>query len=295
MRIPASEPLPRGSDPQREERHPGGRQPCSTPPFAGRPRRTGRQSSGSIVAPRPRPGDRHVLTPPVNAPRRRTRVSDCRTWARCCTAMAMSRSPPVTSMFADVPCDPAPNIAEAGSWDSGIAADGRGGRAPRPRLRPGAARGSLSSNGRPGTRQGVRTPHLRAAMPVDAYSLAVSCGGRGVSCDIWPASLSARAAPRAALSRARRGSPRPARCVAPRSIRRHAGFPAHCAFPRHAAFLAVGGAAPIRALPRIWRTVPCDASTAYAAALQHGTGSSPLGDAVTPGSSVPATSHMATN
>ena len=53
-------------------------------------------------------------------------------------------------------------------------------------------------------------------------------------------------------------------------------------------FLAVGGIAPIRALPRMWRTVPCDASTAYAAALQHGTGSSPLGDAVTPGSSVPA-------
>ena len=91
---------------------------------------------------------------------------------------------------------------------------------PRPaaaRLRPGAKRGSLSSNGRPGTRQGVRTPHLRAAMPVDAYSLAVSCGGRGVSCDIWPAGL-VRHAPRRALPvlRARRGSPRPARCAAPR-------------------------------------------------------------------------------
>ena len=75
----------------------------------------------------------------------------------------------------------------------------------------------MSSNGRPGTRQGVRTPHLRAAMPVDAYSLAVSCGGRGVSCDIWPAGL-VRHAPRRALPvlRARRGSPRPARCAAPR-------------------------------------------------------------------------------
>ena len=157
---------------------------------------------------------------------------------------------------------------------SPVQIEGRGSAAALP-LRPhpaaaiaaGSEAWSLSSNGRPGTRLGVRTPHLRAAMPVDAYSLAVSCGGRGVSCDIWPASLSARAAPRAALSRARRGSPRPARCVAPRSIRRHAGFPAHCAFPRHAAFLAVGGAAPIRALPRIWRTVPCDASTAYAAAF----------------------------
>ena len=65
----------------------------------------------------------------------------------------------------------------------------------------------LSSNGRPGTRQGVRTPHSRAAMPVDAYSLAVSCGGRGVSSDIWPASL-VRHAPRRAspVLRARRGS-----------------------------------------------------------------------------------------
>ena len=49
----------------------------------------------------------------------------------------------------------------------------------------------MSSNGRPGTRQGSRTPHRGAALPVDAYSLAVSCGGRGVSLDIWPASLSA--------------------------------------------------------------------------------------------------------
>ena len=30
--------------------------------------------------------------------------------------------------------------------------------------------------------------------------------------------------------------------------------------------------ASVRALPRMWRTVPCDASTAYAAALQRGTG-----------------------
>ena len=142
------------------------------------------------------------------------------------------------------------------------------------RLRPGAKRGSLSSNGRPGTRQGVRTPHLCAAMPVDAYSLAVSCGGRGVSSDIWPASL-VRHAPRRALPLlGHDGVPRPARCVAPRSIRRHAGSPALCVSAT-CGFLAVGGAAPIRALPRIWRTVPCDASTAYAAALQPGTGSSP--------------------
>ena len=55
----------------------------------------------------------------------------------------------------------------------------------------------LSFNGRPGTRQGGRTPHRGAVLPVDAYSLAVACGGRGVSLDIWPASHSAPAAPRA--------------------------------------------------------------------------------------------------
>ena len=101
----------------------------------------------------------------------------------------------------------------------------RVGRAPRPRSRPGAKRGSLSSNGRPGTRQGVRTPHLRAAMPVDAYSLAVSCGGRGVSSDIWPANLFGTRRAARCLVQARRGFPRPARCVAPRPYRRRAGFP----------------------------------------------------------------------
>lgn len=63
-------------------------------------------------------------------------------------------------------------------------------------------------------------------------------------------------------------------------------FPGMARLSAPCGFLAVGGAAPIRALPRIWRTVPCDASTAYAAALQPGTGSSPpVSDAVTPGSS----------
>ncbi len=138
------------------------------------------------------------------------------------------------------------------------------GRAPRPRGAAVSGRGSLSSNGRPGTRQGVRTPHLRAAMPVDASSLAVSCGGRGVSCDIWPASPSARAAPRAALSRTMTGSPRPARCVAPRpfAVRRSPGVARFRAMrlSRRRWF------APVRALLRTWRTVPRDASTADAAA-----------------------------
>ena len=64
----------------------------------------------------------------------------------------------------------------------------------------------MSSNGRPGTRQGVRTPHRGAELPVDAYSLAVSCGDRGVSCDIWPASLSAPSAPRVVLFQDTTGS-----------------------------------------------------------------------------------------
>ena len=74
-------------------------------------------------------------------------------------------------------------------------ASGGRSRAPRPRQRPGAV--VLSCNGRPGTRQGSWTPHRGAVLPVDAYSLAVACGSRGVSRDIWPASLSAPAAPRA--------------------------------------------------------------------------------------------------
>ena len=56
----------------------------------------------------------------------------------------------------------------------------------------------FSCDGRPGVRQDIRIPHRSAALPVDAYSLAVSCGGRGVSRDIWPASPSAPAAPRVA-------------------------------------------------------------------------------------------------
>ena len=70
-------------------------------------------------------------------------------------------------------------------------------------------------------------------------------------------------------------APSPARHVAPRLGSRHAGALARQARgPSRAlaALLAVGGTPPPRALPRMWRTVPCDASsTAYAAALQHGT------------------------
>ncbi len=55
--------------------------------------------------------------------------------------------------------------------------------------RPGAGPDSLSSDGRPAARQGMRTPHRSAELSVDASSLAVSCGSRGVSLDIGPASL----------------------------------------------------------------------------------------------------------
>ena len=73
-------------------------------------------------------------------------------------------------------------------------------------------------------------------MPVDAYSLAVSCGGRGVSCDIWPASL-VRHAPRRALPfSGTTGLPRPARCVAPRPVFAATPVSRHCAFPRQCGF-----------------------------------------------------------
>ena len=115
-----------------------------------------------------------------------------------------------------------------------------------------------------------------AVLPVDAYSLAVACGSRGVSLDIWPASLSAPAAPRVVLFQDTTGTaPRPARHVAPRPGSRHAGScPAGAgSLPRLGGLPWPSWYASVRALPRMWRTVPCDASsTAYAAALQRGTG-----------------------
>ena len=166
------------------------------------------------------------------------------------------------------------------------------------RSRPVAAQGGrerdvdvLSSNGRPGTRRGVRTPHLSAAMPVDAYSLAVSCGGRGVSSDIWPASL-VRHAPRRALPfSGTTGLPRPARCVAPRPVFAATPVSRHCASPRHAAswpsvvpppsarYRGYGG--PCLAMRRPPTPLRCGLALG-----RH----PPAGDAITPGSSVPATS-----
>ena len=142
------------------------------------------------------------------------------------------------------------------------------------RQRPGAV--VVSVAGRPGIRQGSQTPHRGAVLPVNAYSLAVSCGGRGVSLSTsGPPAFSAPSAPRVVLFQDTTGiAPSPARYVAPRPGSRHAGLPGRRGGPSRAlaALLAVGGTPPPRALPRMWRTVPCDASsTAYAAALQHGT------------------------
>ena len=128
-----------------------------------------------------------------------------------------------------------------------------------------------------------------AVWPVDAYSLAVTCGGRGVSRDIWPASHSAP--PRRALSVSpdtTGTAPRPARHVAPRPGSRHAGScPAGAgSLPR------LGGppgrqlyASPPRATTRLAYRCLCDASTAYAAALQRGTGAASICRFHTPGSS----------
>ncbi len=112
--------------------------------------------------------------------------------------------------------------------------------------------GSFSSNGRPGTRQGVRTPHLRAAMPVDASSLAVSCGGRGVSCDNWPASPSARAAPHGAI---RHDGVSPSRAMRRTTSRFAAPVSRRCAFSAPCGLSCRRWFAPVRALPQTWR--PC--------------------------------------
>ena len=160
---------------------------------------------------------------------------------------------------------------------------------PRPAAatrRPGAV--VVSSDGRPGTRQGSRTPHRGAVLPVDAYSLAVACGGRGVSCDIWPASHSAPAAPGAVRlsghdrdrspSRTTRRATTwfPPRRLSPAgagSLPRLGGLPGRRGTPPSARYREFG----VRCL--------CDASTAYAAALQRGTGAASRCCFHTPGSS----------
>ena len=69
----------------------------------------------------------------------------------------------------------------------------------------------LSSDGRPAARQGMQTPHRSAELSVDASSLAVSCGSRGVSLDIEPPALSAPETPHAAPAWGRRQGSLPVR------------------------------------------------------------------------------------
>ena len=142
--------------------------------------------------------------------------------------------------------------------------------------------------GDPVTRQGSRTPHRGAVLPVDAYSLAVACGSRGVSLDIWPASHSAPAAPRAVRLSGHDRDRSPSRTTR----RATTWFP-----PRRSARQARSVRASAAPLGRQWYAPPprattklayrclCDASTAYAAALQRGTGAASICRFHTPGSS----------
>ena len=126
---------------------------------------------------------------------------------------------------------------------------------------------ALSSNGRPGTRQGSRTPHLRAAWPVDACSLAVACGGRGVSlATSCPPAVRHRRAARCP-SPGTTGTSSPSRAT-PRAttVFRHAGTRPADARPRAvAAFRPFVACLRPRATANVTRPCPCDASTAYAA------------------------------
>ena len=155
----------------------------------------------------------------------------------------------------------------------------------------------LSFNGRPGTRQGSRTPHRGAVLPVDAYSLAVSCGGRGVSRDIWPASHSASAAPRAVRLSGHDRDRSPSRTTR----RATTLVPATPVCPAGTVSPRLGGppgrrwyASPPRATTKLAYRCLCDASTAHAAALQRGTGAASRCCFHTPGSSSRQTSPVAT-
>ena len=171
----------------------------------------------------------------------------------------------------------------------------RRGRAPRPRRATGDGSSERCSvlMGDPlpvkasGSRTAVRCcPSTRVPLP--SHAAAAAC-----PCDIWPASPSARAAPRVSRSRGTTGiAPRPARCVAPRPVRRHAGLPAarlSC---------AVAACRPSVACPhpRATADVACRAMRCvdrHAAALQLGTVSSTW-CCHHAGLFVPATSPVAT-
>ena len=128
-----------------------------------------------------------------------------------------------------------------------------------------------------------------AVLPVDAYSLAVACGGRGVSRDIWPASHSAPAAPRVVRLSGHDRDRSPSRTTR----RATTWFPPRRLSPAGAGSLPrLGGlpgrqlyASPPRATTKLAYRCLCDASTDYAAALQRGTGAASICRFHTPGSS----------
>ena len=127
-----------------------------------------------------------------------------------------------------------------------------------------------------------------AVWPVDAYSLAVACGGRGVSLDIWPASHSAPAAPRAVRLSGHDRDRSPSRTTR----RATTWFPPRRSCPAGAVCPRLGGPPwpsvvrfPPRATTKFAYRCLCDASTAYAAALQRGTGAASRCCFHTPGSS----------
>ena len=142
----------------------------------------------------------------------------------------------------------------------------------------------MSANGRPGTRQDIRNPHRGAVLPIDAYSLAVACGGRGVSRDIWPASLSAPSVPRVVRLPGHDRDRSPSRTTR----RATTWFPPRRVLPAGAGSLPRLGSppwplwyAPSARYREFGVRCLCDASsTACAAALQRGTGAA-LGAAFT--------------
>ena len=81
----------------------------------------------------------------------------------------------------------------------------------RPQARPGRVRCGLVLMDGPLPVRACRPPHRSAELSVDASSLAVSCGSRGVSLDIEPPALSAPETPHAAPAWGRRQGSLPVR------------------------------------------------------------------------------------
>ena len=134
---------------------------------------------------------------------------------------------------------------------------------------------SVSFAGRSGsTRRQSRPRNELRFEPFDAYSLAVSCGGRGVPLDTCPASHSARrplALPRTG-TRLRIAPPSRARPRATACCHLHARLIRQArAVYRAPQRNGRRGVAPVRARPRRGARCPCGASTALPRKLRRGT------------------------